>query len=165
MESNGVFIYIYVKNEGFLKKSQKSSWISTISKIRHYGSKTDVLGDILSPYPFLDQIWTTFRKMDFSIFFGFSNILCYFPLLFWGPKMSKYDFFKWNLEWPPDVQIMYTKLSQGQFICVLSISKLRMTISHEELAKIDIYVQNTSNDPLCRVSNRPTWLLATYIFF
>ena len=72
-------------------------------------------------------------------------------------------FFKWNLEWPSDVQIMYTKLSQGQFICVLSISKLRMTISHEELAKIDIYGQNTSNDPLCPVSNRPTQLLATYI--
>ena len=82
----------------------------------------------------------------------FSNILCYFPLLFWGPKMSKYDFFKWNLEWPSDVQIMYTKLSQGQFICVLSISKLRMTISHEELAKIDIYGQNSSNPGHCRVS-------------
>ena len=78
--------------------------------------------------------------------------------------MSKYDFFKWNLEWPSDVQIMYTKLSQGQFICVLSISKLRMTISHEELAKIDIYGQNTSNADRCPVSNRPTWLLATYIY-
>ena len=78
----------------FWKKSQKSSWISIISKIRHYGSKTDVLGDILSPYPFLDQIWTTFRKMDFFDFFGFSNILWYFPLLFWGSKMSKYDFFQ-----------------------------------------------------------------------
>ena len=33
------------------------------------------------------------------------------------------------------VQIMYTKLFQGQFICVLSISKLRMTVSHD-LAKI-----------------------------
>ena len=95
MESNGLFYAKNVKNEGFLKKSQKSSWISTISKIRHYGSKTDVLGDILSPYPFLDQIWTTFRKMDFFDFFGFSNILCYFPLLFWGPKMSKYDFLLW----------------------------------------------------------------------
>ena len=89
-----IFLYEKRKNEGFLKKSQKSSWISIISKIRHYGSKTDVLGDILSPYPFLDQIWTNFRKMDFFDFFGFSNILCYFPLLFWGPKMSKYDFFQ-----------------------------------------------------------------------
>ena len=70
----------------------------------------DVLGDILSPYPFLDQIWTTFRKMIFFDFFGFSNILRNFPLLFWGPKMSKYDFFQTNLEWPPDVKIMYSKL-------------------------------------------------------
>ena len=92
------------------KKSQKSSWISIISKIRHYGSKTDVLGDILSPYPFLNQIWPIFPKMDFFDFFGFSNILCYFPLLFWGPKMSKYDFFQMSPEWPPDVQIMYPKL-------------------------------------------------------
>ena len=73
-------------------------------------------------------------------------------------------FSKWKQEWPRDVQIMYTKFSQGQFICVLSISKLRMTISHEELAKIDIYGQNTSNPVDCRVSNRPTWLLATYIY-
>ncbi len=50
------------------------------------------LGDILSPYPFLNQIWPIFPKMDFFDFFGFSNILCYFPLLFWGPKMSKYNF-------------------------------------------------------------------------
>ena len=64
-----IFCAKNVKNEGFLKKSQKSSWISTISKIHHYGSKTDVLGDILSPYPFLDQIWTTFRKIVFFDFF------------------------------------------------------------------------------------------------
>ena len=76
---------IYIRKKwGFFEKSQKSSWISIISKIRHYGSKTDVLGDILSPYPFLDQIWTTFRKIVFFVFFGFSIILCYFPLLFWA---------------------------------------------------------------------------------
>ena len=45
------------KKRGFFEKSQKSSWISTISKIRHYGSKTDVLGDILTEPSFTG--WTT----------------------------------------------------------------------------------------------------------
>ncbi len=70
LESNGLFCAQNVKNEFFLEKSQKSSWISIISKIRHYGSKTDVLGDILSPYPFLNRFWPTFSKMDFFLVFG-----------------------------------------------------------------------------------------------
>ena len=89
-----IFCAKNVKNEGFLKKSQKSSWISIISKIRHYGSKTDVLGDILSPYPFLDQIWTTFRKMDFRFFSDFRIFYAIFLYCSEGPKWANMIFFQ-----------------------------------------------------------------------
>ena len=75
-------------------------------------------------------------------------------------------FFKWNLEWPSDVQIMYTKLSQGQFICVLSISKLRMTISHD-LATISSYNrQNAQKRHRIRFAymNLASCLIYIYIF-
>ena len=97
--------------------------------------------DILSPHPFLNQIWNIFWKMGFLIFSDFRIFYAIFLYCSEGPKWANMIFFKWNLEWPSDVQIMYTKLSQGQFICVLSISKLRITISHD-LAKISRYIQH-----------------------
>lgn len=65
------------------------------------------LGGHFKPLSIFESNLNHFSKNGF---FYFSNILCYFPLLFWGPKMSKYDFFQTSLEWPPDVQIMYPKL-------------------------------------------------------
>ena len=124
-----------VKNEGFLKKKVKilmniddienpSLWIENWCHGGHF-----------KPLSIFDQIWTTFRKMDFFDFFRFSNILCYFPLLFWEPKMSKYDFFQLIVESPLGVQKMCCKLLGGSFTSPLSISKLRIIISHD-LTKI-----------------------------
>ena len=52
------------------------------------------LGGHFKPLSIFESNLTNFSKNGFFRFFGFSNILCYFPLLFWGPKMSKYDFFQ-----------------------------------------------------------------------
>ena len=122
------------------------------------------LGGHFKPLSIFGSNLNHFSKNGFfPIFLDFRIFYAIFLYCSEGPKWANMFFFKWNLEWPPDVQIMYTKLSQGQFICVLSISKLRMTISHEELAKIDIYGQNTSNPLGCPVSHIWTWLLATYM--
>ena len=91
-----IFCAKNVKNEGFLKKSQKSSWISTISKIHHYGSKTDVLGDILSPHLFLNQIWTIFRKMDFLFYYFFRIFYAIFLYCSEGPNWANMIFFNWS---------------------------------------------------------------------
>ena len=52
------------------------------------------LGGHFKPLSIFGSNLNHFSKNGFFDFFGFSNILCYFPLLFWGPKMSKYDFFQ-----------------------------------------------------------------------
>ena len=84
------------KKNGNVWKNKKISWISIISKIRHYGSKTDVLGDILSPYPFLNQFWPTFPNMDIFVFFFLFFRIFYAIFLYCSerPKWANMIFFK-----------------------------------------------------------------------
>ena len=51
------------------------------------GIENDTLGDFLRPYSLLGQFWPIFG------FFRFFLILAYFPYVFWGPKMTKYELF------------------------------------------------------------------------